>query len=75
MMLLINLCLAIIEWPSSLSQTSDVRVQHQSIQISFLIIMTIEGLTLLWFLFYISMKVVHSSILLLSLTAMIRIIH
>jgi hypothetical protein len=55
--LMINLCLAFFEQPSSFSITSDVRYKPERIVFPYYILMMIEGLTLLWFLFYISTKV------------------
>jgi hypothetical protein len=55
--LLINLFLAFFEQPSSFSVTSDVRYKPQRFVFPYYILMTIEGLTLIWFLFYISTKV------------------
>jgi hypothetical protein len=57
MVLMINLCLAFFEQPSSFSITSDVRDKPQRVIFPYGIMMTMEGLTLIWFLFYIYMKV------------------
>jgi len=54
---MVNLCLALFERPSSFSVTSDVRDKPNRMIFSYFLLMTIEGLTLIWFLFYISMKV------------------
>lgn len=58
---MINLCLAFFEEPSSFSITSDVRYNPHRIVFPYYILMIIEGLTLLWFSFYISMKVITKS--------------
>ncbi|CAF1465916.1 unnamed protein product [Rotaria sp. Silwood1] len=55
-MLMINLCLAFFERPSSFSITSDVRDKPDRIIFPYFILMTIEGLTLLWFSCYILVK-------------------
>jgi hypothetical protein len=55
--LMINLCLALFEQPSSFSVTSDVRDKPQRIIFPYMLVMIIEGLSLSWFLFYISTKV------------------
>ena len=55
--LFINLALAFFEEPSSFSITSDVRYNPQRIVFPYSILMAIEGLTLLWFLVYMSNKV------------------
>lgn len=56
-MLIINLCLALFESPSSFSITSDVRDNPSRIRFPFSVLMTIEALTLLWFSIYIFTKV------------------
>jgi hypothetical protein len=56
-MLIINLCLAFFEEPSSFSVTSDVRYKPDRIVFSYYLFMIFEVLTLLWFLFYIGAKV------------------
>ncbi|CAF0795036.1 unnamed protein product [Rotaria sordida] len=56
-MLIINLCLAFFERPSSFSITSDVRDKPDRIIFPYFILMTIEGLTLLWFSCYIFVKI------------------
>ncbi|CAF0807179.1 unnamed protein product [Adineta ricciae] len=55
--LTINLCLALFEQPSSFSVTSDVRDKPKRIVFPYLLMMIIEGLTLIWFLVYICTKI------------------
>ncbi|CAF1473352.1 unnamed protein product [Adineta steineri] len=55
--LTINLCLALFEWPSSFSITSDVRDKPDRIVFPYLLLMIIEGLTLIWFFVYICTKI------------------
>ncbi|CAF0799248.1 unnamed protein product [Rotaria sp. Silwood1] len=55
--LTINLCLALFERPSSFSITSDVRDKPNRIVFPYSLLMTIEGLTLIWFLVYICTKI------------------
>ena len=62
LLLLINLCLAFFEWPSSFSVTSDIRDQPNRIEFSHYLLMSIEGVTLLWLLIFISAKVNYSSV-------------
>ncbi|CAF4114160.1 unnamed protein product [Rotaria sp. Silwood2] len=56
-MLMINLCLAFFERPSSFSITSDVRDEPHRIIFPYIILMIIEGVTLLWFSCYIFVKI------------------
>lgn len=55
--LLINLLLAFFEQPSSFSRTSDVRDKPNRMIFPYILLMILEGLTLLWFLIYICTKV------------------
>jgi len=55
--LMINLCLAFFERPSSFSDTSDVRYKPHRIVFPYFMLMMIEGLSLFWFFLYISTKV------------------
>ncbi|CAF3540564.1 unnamed protein product [Rotaria socialis] len=55
--LTINLCLAFFERPSSFSITSDVRDRPARIVFPYVLLMIIEGLTLIWFFVYICTKI------------------
>ncbi|CAF2107712.1 unnamed protein product [Rotaria magnacalcarata] len=55
--LTINLCLAFFERPSSFSITSDVRDRPARIVFPYVLLMIIEGVTLIWFFVYICTKI------------------